>query len=359
MATISPAGATITISGGTPLIPVVVGPTGATITISTAAPLITRPVTAAPGGAAVLITGGTANVLRPAAGVVMPLSAFVIITGATATVTAVAPRTIRAATAPVTITGGTATVINPGFTIGPPLDLTSPLATQCSQTWQICQDLRAAEQRLRKTPPLVRIWDAEWNLQFLGGTEYKGSFSWISNDTGPGQMEFPLTSPVAAWIQDDNGRIARGQGRNVCITVDYCGARWSGLMDKFAVEQREDGDMVLVTDWLHDYEHLKWYSVWSRSADFQPVPAGRVPVPARILDRRPHRLGTENVPVPANLPRTQSPHHLARRPTSPQLVVHRPRYDAVAHGRQTQKFPGLHGLRCHLVDPDLPVGQLA
>src|SRR6516165_7987302 len=318
MATISPAGATITISGGTPLIPIVVGPTGATITIGTAGPLITRPVTAAPAGAAVPITGGTANVATPAAGVIMP-----------------------------------------GFTIGPPLDLTSPLATQCSQTWQICQDLRAAEQRLRKTPPLVRIWDAEWDLQFLGGTEYKGSFSWISNDTGPGQMEFPLTSPVAAWIQDDNGRVARGQGRNVGITVDYCGARWSGILDKFAVEQREDGDMVLVTDWLHDYEHLKWYSVWSRSADFQPVPAGRVPVPARILDRRPHRLGTENVPVPANLPRTQPDHHLARRPTSPQFMVHRPRHDAVAHGRQTKKFPGLHGLRCHLVDPDLPVGQLA
>jgi len=358
MPTISPAGATITISGGTPLIPVVVRPTGATITISTAAPLITRPVTAAPAGATVPVTGGTANVLRPAAGVVMPLSVFVIITGATATVTAVAPLTIRPAAAPVTITGGTATVIL-GFKVGPPLDPTSPLATQCAQTWQICQNLRAAEQRLRKTPPLVRIWDAEWNLQFLGGTEYKGSFSWISNDTGPGQMEFPVTSPVSAWIQDDNGRIARGQGRNVCITVDYCGARWSGLLDKFAVEQREDGDMVLVTDWLHDYEHLKWYSVWSRSVDFQPIPAGRVPVPARIVDRRPHRLGPENVPVAANLPRTQPHHHLARRPTSPQLMVHRPRHDAMAHGRQTEVIFGLYGFRCHLVDPDLAVGQLA
>jgi hypothetical protein len=358
MPTISPAGATITISGGTPLIPVVVRPTGATITISTAAPLITRPVTAAPAGATVPVTGGTANVLRPAAGVVMPLSVFVIITGATATVTAVAPLTIGPAAAPVTITGGTATVIL-GFTVGPPVDLGGPLATQCSQTWQICQNLRAAEQRLRKTPPLVRIWDAEWNLQFLGGTEYKGSFSWISNDTGPGQMEFPVTSPVSAWIQDDNGRIARGQGRNVCITVDYCGARWSGLLDKFAVEQREDGDMVLVTDWLHDYEHLKWYSVWSRSVDFQPIPAGRVPVPARIVDRRPHRLGPENVPVAANLPRTQPHHHLARRPTSPQLMVHRPRHDAMAHGRQTEVIFGLYGFRCHLVDPDLAVGQLA
>jgi hypothetical protein len=45
----------------------------------------------------------------------------------------------------------------------------------------------------------------------------------------------------------------------VGITMDYCGARWSGILDKFAVEQREDGDRVLVVDWVHDYEKLKWY----------------------------------------------------------------------------------------------------
>jgi hypothetical protein len=42
----------------------------------------------------------------------------------------------------------------------------------------------------------------------------------------------------------------------VGLTADYCGARWSGILDKYAVEQREDGDLVLVADFMHDYEHL-------------------------------------------------------------------------------------------------------
>jgi hypothetical protein len=125
------------------------------------------------------------------------------------------------------------------------------------------QQLRQNEMALRHTRPLVRIWDGEWHLQHLCTVEYKASFAFISNDTGPGQMEIPFNTPVAQWIHDDNGRVTRGEGRNVGITVDYCGARWSGILDKFSVEQREDGDVVLVTDWSHDYEHLKWYAVWS------------------------------------------------------------------------------------------------
>jgi hypothetical protein len=47
------------------------------------------------------------------------------------------------------------------------------------------------------------------------------------------------------------------------VTVDYCGTRWSGIMDKYSIEQREDGDTVLVVDFMHDYEFLKFYSLWS------------------------------------------------------------------------------------------------
>lgn len=143
------------------------------------------------------------------------------------------------------------------------MDYTATLEDQCEQIWNFTRQWRAEEMRLRKTTPLLRYWDAEWGLQFLGGQEYKATFSWISNDTGPGQVEIPFNTPLARWIYDDNGRIAAGQGRNVCITVDYCGTRWSGLMDKFSVETREDGDVALVVDFNHDYEHLKWYSVWS------------------------------------------------------------------------------------------------
>jgi len=131
----------------------------------------------------------------------------------------------------------------------------------CDQIWDATREQKLVEDRIRREQPVGRIWDAEWNVQHILGSEYSCKFSWISNDTGPGQTEFPMSSPVAQWIYDYQGRMDRDEGRTVGITIDYCGARWSGILDKFAVEQREDGDTVLVVDWVADYEQLKWYSV--------------------------------------------------------------------------------------------------
>ena len=131
----------------------------------------------------------------------------------------------------------------------------------CDQIWDATREQKLVEERIRREQPVGRIWDAEWNVQHVLGSEYGAKFSWISNDTGPGQTEFPMSSPVAKWIYDYQGRMDRDEGRTVGISIDYCGARWSGILDKFAVEQREDGDTVLVVDWVADYEKLKWYSV--------------------------------------------------------------------------------------------------
>lgn len=125
------------------------------------------------------------------------------------------------------------------------------------------QVLKKHEDNIRAKRPLVRLWNAEWELQHIVGDERSAQFSFISNDTGPGRIELPADSPAAQWIHDHQGRIDRGEGRGVFITVDHCGARWSGIMDKYAYEQREDGDVALVADFVHDYETLKWYSMWS------------------------------------------------------------------------------------------------
>ena len=119
------------------------------------------------------------------------------------------------------------------------------------------------EDRIRREKPLVRLWDAEWNIQHVLGDEYSAKLNWISNDSGPGQIELSFTSHAAQWIWDYQSRLDNGEGRTVAVTVDYTGARWSGMLDKFQVEQREDGDMVLVCDFLHDFEKLKWYTVVS------------------------------------------------------------------------------------------------
>jgi hypothetical protein len=80
---------------------------------------------------------------------------------------------------------------------------------------------RRDEFALRREQPLLRYWDAEMGLHFVGGDAYKANFSWIANDSGPGQIEIPFNTPLAQWIHDTDGRIERGEGRNIVITVDY------------------------------------------------------------------------------------------------------------------------------------------
>ena len=128
--------------------------------------------------------------------------------------------------------------------------------TTVEQIWDATRAHRKAEENTRRAEPLVRLWNAEWDLQHLVSNSYSAQFSFISNDTGPGRLEIPADSPAAQWIHDYNGRLERDEGRNVFITVDHCGARWSGILDKYSLEQREDGDVALVADFLHDYEHL-------------------------------------------------------------------------------------------------------
>lgn len=143
------------------------------------------------------------------------------------------------------------------------LDFDLSLEEQCEAIWNETLKQERAEQALRRQRPVTLIFDGDWNLHYQLATEYKAQFSWISNDTGPGMTAIPFTDEIAQWIHDMQGRIDRGEKRNVHITVDYCGARWSGRLDKANVKLTEDGDKMLEVTWLHDYENLKWYSVWS------------------------------------------------------------------------------------------------
>lgn len=150
-----------------------------------------------------------------------------------------------------------------GATATTQIDFDQDLKSQCEAIWQATLDQKYDEQKIRRQPPVVRVCDGDWNLQHILRDEYKASFSFISNDSGPGQTDIPFESPVAQWIYDEQGRMDRGEKRNVHIAVDYTGARWSGRLDKASVVSDEDGIQTLSVTWLHDYENLKWYTVWS------------------------------------------------------------------------------------------------
>lgn len=162
--------------------------------------------------------------------------------------------------------------------------LTDPLEDQSSQILSACNDQRRDEKRMRETRPYVRFWDGDWRLKHVCESEYEANFQLIDNDSGPGSITIPFDTPVAQWINDQQGRIARGEKRGVHITVDYCGIRWGGRLEDATVEKTEDGDVQLVCNFLHDYENLKWYQVWSNPflpAAVQFPRVWMVPGPAR------------------------------------------------------------------------------
>lgn len=155
------------------------------------------------------------------------------------------------------------------------LDTTLSLDEQCTQIGVLCRQQKVDEDRLRRADPILRLWDAEWGLQHvISGIEYQASFQWVSNDSGPAQIEIPFQHPAAQWVHDSQGRIDRGEGRGVHLTVDYCGVRWSGRLDKSEVESREDGDDVMVLSFAHDYENLKFITCWANpfTADWLQFP---------------------------------------------------------------------------------------
>lgn len=137
------------------------------------------------------------------------------------------------------------------------------LEAQCEAIWAETLKQEQAEKALRRQRPVGKLWDGEWMLQHLLDGEISAEFSWISNDSGPGQTTLPFDSPQSQWIWEMQERIDRGEGRNVHITVEHCGARWGGRLENATHRVTEDGDEVIIVTWLHDYENAKWYSVWS------------------------------------------------------------------------------------------------
>lgn len=110
----------------------------------------------------------------------------------------------------------------------------------------------------RSLPPLVRLWDGDYHYRGRCCSELDAAFPWELNDTGIGDLTLPIDFDdergtfLAYWILDEE---ARGT-RNVHITVDKDGARWSGRMKSAVLHRAPAGDTVVV-EFAHDYEELK------------------------------------------------------------------------------------------------------
>lgn len=116
---------------------------------------------------------------------------------------------------------------------------------------------KETEQRLH--PPLIRLWDGDWNLRGEVKQEITASFTFRDDDTGMGVLEMPLDYYLSRWCVDVD---ERAPGVNIHVTVDKDGSRWGGRACSVKVLKGTDGRKIVRVEFKHDREELKYILVY-------------------------------------------------------------------------------------------------
>lgn len=125
--------------------------------------------------------------------------------------------------------------------------------------WQSVLERRAVLEAARIAPPLIRLWDGDFTLRGELVSWRSIDYEFVENDTGTATIQLSLTHYLAQWIMNFRGR----EKRNVIVTIDKQGSRWSGFMDHYKVVKQKSGDRYLEVVFLHDYEQCKHIFCWA------------------------------------------------------------------------------------------------
>jgi hypothetical protein len=102
------------------------------------------------------------------------------------------------------------------------------------------------------------MWDGDWVLRGEVAGERGGEFEHVENDTGMAVLQLSLDHYLSKWVMNHRGR----QKRNVHVTFEKQGTRWSGFMDNYRVVRDKLGDTFLEITFKNDFEHCKHILVW-------------------------------------------------------------------------------------------------
>ena len=120
----------------------------------------------------------------------------------------------------------------------------------------------------RNDPPLVRLFDGNFNLRGECHQAHAATFTIKNNETGTASLELPEDYYLARWAVDADAR----DTTNIHITMDRDGYRWSGTVDSVSIVKTENGERRVRILAKHDYEHLKHILAWANPflpAEFQ------------------------------------------------------------------------------------------
>lgn len=124
--------------------------------------------------------------------------------------------------------------------------------------WAQGQYFRTTRHQKRLKPPLIRLWDGDWNFVGTIGDVNEASFQWKLNDTGAANVQVPHDSWVTKWVTNVKDR----DTKNIHITMDKDGSRWSGRLKSFTLTKTAKRQRFLDMTFLHDYEELKHIYAW-------------------------------------------------------------------------------------------------
>ncbi|OHT67763.1 hypothetical protein [Mycobacteroides chelonae] len=130
---------------------------------------------------------------------------------------------------------------------------------RAQSVWQFAQNRRRFLEKERLKAPLVRLYDGDMTLRGELAGERTLEYEFIENDTGTASIQLSLSHYLSKWVMDFKGRAKR----NVHVTIDKQGTRWSGRMKSYKVVRTEEGDAYLEVTFLHDFEEIKHIYCWA------------------------------------------------------------------------------------------------
>lgn len=127
------------------------------------------------------------------------------------------------------------------------------------RVWDYATARKAKREKGRLDPPLVRLWDGDYTLRGICAGWRSVDFEFIENDVGTASLQLGVDHYMSQWIMDHKGR----SKRNVHVTIDKQGARWSGRMDHYKVVRTKEGDSYVEIIFKHDFEETKHILCWA------------------------------------------------------------------------------------------------
>ena len=127
------------------------------------------------------------------------------------------------------------------------------------QVWEYAEKRKAAREKKRLEVPHVRLWDGDYVLRGVASGWRSLEFEFIENDVGTATLTLPVDHYLSTWVLNHKGRYKR----NVHLTIDKQGARWSGRMDHYKVVRTKEGDCYVEIFFLHDFEESKHILCWA------------------------------------------------------------------------------------------------